>query len=364
MLIAFVLFICLIIYGLFEYRNHRKNIEKIPLRILVNGTRGKTTVTRLLAYSLMEKGIKTVSRTSGSSLEIIHSDGRVEKIERKRKPRILEMLPFFSLATKEGAEAVVVECMALEEENQRVMRDTLVRPNIVVITNTFIDHVPQMGKTQEETAWCLSRSVPKDAILYTTDNLYDDFGFKVKRVDYSNTNAPISSSIPIHPSSWALSQKVLEDLGINEDIMNIAKDKIPPDIGLLKEIKGKNGSILIPSFSVNDKECMESTIRENKEKYPDKNIAVIFNNRKDREHRIILLKEVLESLDFSLKVFIIGDYPNKVSKYLRRHKIEAYPSSPEEIGEEIKNNIDNLYIGIGNIKGDGEKLISILREDY
>ena len=274
------------------------------------------------------------------------------------------MLPFFSLAAKEGAEAVVVECMALEEENQRVMRDTLVRPNIVAITNTFIDHVPQMGKTQEETAWCLSRSVPKDAVLYTTDNLYNDFGFKVKRVDYSNTNAPISSSIPIHPSSWALSQKVLEDLGINEDIMNIAKDKIPPDIGLLKEIKGENGSILIPSFSVNDKECMESTIRENKEKYPDKNIAVIFNNRKDREHRIILLKEVLESLDFSLKVYIIGDYPNKVSKYLRRHKIEAYPSSPEEIGEEIKNNIDNLYIGIGNIKGDGEKLISILREDY
>lgn len=73
---------------------------------------------------------------------------------------------------------------------------------------------------------------------------------------------------------------------------------------------------------------------------------------------------MLESLDFSLKVYIIGDYPNKVSKYLRRHKIEAYPSSPEEIGEEIKNNIDNLYIGIGNIKGDGEKLISILREDY
>ena len=254
MLIAFVLFISLILYGLFEYRNHRKNIEKIPLRILVNGTRGKTTVTRLITYSLMEKGIKTVSRTSGSSLEIIHSDGSVEKIERKRKARILEMLPFFSLAAKEGAEAVVVECMALEEENQRVMRDTLVRPNIVVITNTFIDHVPQMGKTQEETAWCLSRSVPKDAILYTTDNLYDDFGFKVKRVDYSNTNAPISSSIPIHPSSWALSQKVLEDLGINEDIMNIAKDKIPPDIGLLKEIKGENGSILIPSFSVNDKE--------------------------------------------------------------------------------------------------------------
>src|SRR5574344_1250271 len=242
MIIVFILFLCLLLYGAAEYRCHRNNIDKVPLRILVNGTRGKTTVTRLLAYSLMENGIKTVARTSGSSLEIIHAAGSVAKLERKRQARILAMLPFFEIATKEGAEAVIIECMALQEENQRTIRDTLVRPNIVIITNTFIDHVPQMGKTQEETAWCLSRSVPKDAILYTTDNLYDDSGFKVKRVDYSNTNAPISSSIPIPPSSWALSQKVLEDLGINEDIMNIAKDKIPPDIGLLKEIKGKNGS--------------------------------------------------------------------------------------------------------------------------
>ena len=56
------------------------------------------------------------------------------------------MLPFFSLAAKEGAEAVVVECMALEEENQRVMRDTLVRPNIVVITNTLC-YTPVFGRT-------------------------------------------------------------------------------------------------------------------------------------------------------------------------------------------------------------------------
>ena len=149
MLIVFILFICLIVYGLVEYRHHKSNVYKIQLRILVNGTRGKTTVTRLLAYSLMENGIKTVARTSGSSLEIIHADGSVEKIERKRKARILEMLPFFEIATKEGAEAVIIECMALQEENQRTIRDTLVRPNIVIITNTFIDHVPEMGKTFE-----------------------------------------------------------------------------------------------------------------------------------------------------------------------------------------------------------------------
>lgn len=363
MLIVFILFMCLIVYGLFEYRHHKSNVDKIQLRILVNGTRGKTTVTRLLAYSLMENGIKTVARTSGSSLEIIHADGSVEKIERKRKARILEMLPFFEIATKEGAEAVIIECMALQEENQRTIRDTLVRPNIVIITNTFIDHVPEMGKTFEETAWCLSRSVPKDSTLYVTDDYYNGFGFNVKIIDYTSTIPP-SGSIPIHPSSWALSKAVLSDLNIEESYLIAAKDKIPPDIGLLKEIENRNGSILIPSFSVNDRECMLSSIIENQNNHPDKEIIIVFNNRKDREHRIILLKEVMERIEKKPKVYTIGDYPKKVASYLARHKIEASPSSPEKLSEEIKTAENTVFIGLGNIKGDGERLISLLREDY
>lgn len=362
MIIAFILFICLFIYGLYEFRHHRKNVDRIPLRILVNGTRGKTTITRLIAYSLMEKGIKTVARSSGSSLEIIHSDGRVEEIKRKRNARILEMLPFFECAVKEKAEAVVIECMALQEENQRTMRDTLVRPNIVIISNTFIDHVPEMGKTFEETAWCLSRSVPKDAVLYVTDDLYDDFGLNVKKVT-AKESAP-TGSIPIHPSSWALTKSLLSDLNIDENILNKAKDRIPPDIGLLKEIRGKKGSILLPSFSVNDRECMESTIIENKTKFPNKETIIVFNNRKDREHRILLLNEALEKMTDKPKVYVIGDYPKKVSFYLSRRGINAIPSSIEHIKNEINSKENTLFIGLGNIKGDGEKLISLLMEDY
>lgn len=363
MIIIVIISICLLLYGVAEHYSHRKNIDKVPLRILVNGTRGKTTVTRIIAYSLQENGIKTVARTSGSSLEIIHSDGRVEKIERKRNARILEMIPFFRTAVKEEAEAVVIECMALQEENQKTMADTLVRPTIVVMTNTFIDHVPEMGKTIEETSWVLSRSVPQNAFLYTTEDYYKDYGFRTIKVD--EESAPQLSSIPIHPSSWAIAKKVLVDLGVKEETIISAIKKIPPDIGLLKEIRGKNNSILIPSFSVNDKECMAKTIKEEMERHSDMKSVVVFNNRKDREYRIKLLREAICEIEEERRplILIIGDYKGKVSFYFNRRNINAFPSSVEELVNKMKEERNTLFIGIGNIKGDGEKLIAACMEE-
>ena len=258
MKIVVILFICLILHFLREYKSHRKNVERIPLRILVNGTRGKTTVTRIITYALQESGMKTVGRSSGSSLEIIHSDGKVEKVERRRRANIREMIPFFRLALEEKAEAVVVEDMALTEENQRVLRDNLVKPDIVVITNTYIDHVPEMGRTTEETAWCLSRSVPSSALLYATEDYYQKYSSNVRKVE--EEAPPSSSPIPLHPSTWAIAKRVLLDLGGKEETILSALNRLPEEIGLMKEIALSSSSILIPTFSVNDRECMRLTI--------------------------------------------------------------------------------------------------------
>ncbi|NLA53820.1 MAG: hypothetical protein GX858_05635 [Clostridiales bacterium] len=48
---------------------------KIPLRILVNGTRGKTSVTRLVASALNEAGLMTYAKTTGSDAKWIMPDG-------------------------------------------------------------------------------------------------------------------------------------------------------------------------------------------------------------------------------------------------------------------------------------------------
>ena len=54
-----VLFFILIIFGLFENYYHQKALSNIPIRIHVNGTRGKSSVTRLIAAGLRGGKLKT-----------------------------------------------------------------------------------------------------------------------------------------------------------------------------------------------------------------------------------------------------------------------------------------------------------------
>ncbi|EQB50246.1 hypothetical protein CGLO_10329 [Colletotrichum gloeosporioides Cg-14] len=46
--------------GFIEKKRHQKNIDALPVRVNINGIRGKSTVTRLTTGILMEAGYKTV----------------------------------------------------------------------------------------------------------------------------------------------------------------------------------------------------------------------------------------------------------------------------------------------------------------
>ena len=49
MTIVIAVLAALLVLGVTENMLHRRALERIPIRILVNGTRGKTTVTRTIA---------------------------------------------------------------------------------------------------------------------------------------------------------------------------------------------------------------------------------------------------------------------------------------------------------------------------
>ena len=42
----------------------KRNVEKIPIRVNINGIRGKSTVTRLITSILTEAGYKTVGKNN------------------------------------------------------------------------------------------------------------------------------------------------------------------------------------------------------------------------------------------------------------------------------------------------------------
>ena len=58
--------------AILEKRKHQQNLNLIKTRIIVNGIRGKSTVTRLIFGILKEAGIQVIGKTTGTSPRMIY----------------------------------------------------------------------------------------------------------------------------------------------------------------------------------------------------------------------------------------------------------------------------------------------------
>src|SRR5690606_1583223 len=68
-----------------------------------------------------------------------------------------------------GADAAVLECMAVDPVLQWVCEHVFVRSHIGVITNVRRDHFEEMGRDLEEIARSLANTVPRNGVLVTAD---------------------------------------------------------------------------------------------------------------------------------------------------------------------------------------------------
>ena len=370
MVFTAVVVIILLAAGIAEGVLHRRNIRRVPIRILVNGTRGKTSTARLIAASLNSAGIRTVCRTTGSEAVLVMPDGSTSPVIRKRGARITELIAFTKLCVQENAKAMVIECMALSEENQRTVADSLIQPTHVVFTNSYVDHVPEQGITEEQVAWTLARSIHKGSQVFCTEDYYRQYCeekgstcHKVDILDYEKMG--IESGVPVHNQNFSLAVELCRTLGVDEKTVIASAAKAQGDVGLLKEIPCPKGAVLIPDFSVNDIHCMQESIDSAIEKHPGRKLNLIFNSRADREYRILLIGKVLENCSERLEnVYCVGSYPAKVKRYLsRRSKCPVFAVSDEKMSEIMINAEENeMFLGIGNIKGSGEALIERLSQ--
>ena len=76
--------------GVVELARHRKRLEAIPVRVHVNGTRGKSSVTRLIAAGMRSGGVTTCAKTTGTLARMILPDGRELPVFRPAKANVIE----------------------------------------------------------------------------------------------------------------------------------------------------------------------------------------------------------------------------------------------------------------------------------
>ena len=151
-----------------EAQRHKRNLACIPLRIHVNGTRGKSSVTRLIAAGLRGGGRRVFAKVTGTDPKIIGPDGGERMLRRRGPANIREYLAVVREAAKCGADTLVVECMALRPELQKFCERRLIQSQIGVITNVRHDHEEVMGATLVDIAISLANTRPKAGVLVTT----------------------------------------------------------------------------------------------------------------------------------------------------------------------------------------------------
>ena len=367
MWLVIVLFVLILCAGIYENTHLKRLSDKIELRILVNGTRGKSSTARMLIAALNGCGIRTFGKTTGSEARFIFPDLTEEPVPRKRGVRMVrEHTLLFDKAVKCNAKAVVCECMAIREESQHLIGESLVRPSITIITNARVDHVDQMGDTEESTAEVLCKCVGPSRDIYTADKTVEEC-LKANGKDRIHMVGPLSEelrpelerfSFPVYEENLSLVFAVCRDLGLEETkVLDSVIDAVP-DNGMTGHTE-VCGHTIINGFASNDPKSARALF----DGLDPDDVTVIYNNRSDRGFRLPIFRDLFAELEIS-DLIVIGDNTGKCRRFFSR-RVKACSVRTANLNDvtsgfikECRKNI----VCMGNIKGAGERMLETLKK--
>ena len=92
-----------------QEEKNEENIKKLPIRVNVNGIRGKSTATRLITGVLDSAGYKVVGKTTGTSARMIYWNKEDEEVIQRNGlgANIKEQIDVVDKARKAGSESLV-----------------------------------------------------------------------------------------------------------------------------------------------------------------------------------------------------------------------------------------------------------------
>jgi poly-gamma-glutamate synthase PgsB/CapB len=140
---------------------------KLKQVIHVNGTRGKSETTRLVAAALRAGGIECFAKTTGTEARLILPDGSERPVRRLGSANVREQRSLLFAAARAGAGAVVAECMAVSPDAQ-FASDAFLSPSMLVITNIRDDHWLELG-SRDATARVFAAQIPKGGVVVLGD---------------------------------------------------------------------------------------------------------------------------------------------------------------------------------------------------
>lgn len=373
--------------GIVEKAMHQRNLDSIPIRIHVNGTRGKSGVTRLIAAGLRAGGIRTCAKTTGTLPRMIFPDGSEYPVHRPARANVNEQIRIVRAAVRANAQALVVECMALQPALQSLCELKLVRATHGVITNARADHLDVMGPSDFDVAKSLAGTVPVGTRLYTAEERHlGMFRFAARDRDselVAITAAEAANVCPAeldrfsyieHADNVALALRVCGDLGVERQTALEGMWSATPDPGVMTVYQthqhGKHIAF-VNGFAANDPESTGKIWELILSRYSRMNrrIAVV-NCRADRPERSEQIAEACLEWSPADHYLVIGTATELFTK-----RAVAMGMDPARLtqaqGATLPQLVDQLerlcgssavVMGMANISGPGLQLVDYYRQ--
>ncbi|MET9774181.1 poly-gamma-glutamate synthase PgsB [Streptomyces sp. NPDC006367] len=373
----------LLVAGIVEQRRHYAALHSVPARVLVNGIRGKSSITRLCAGALRGGGLVTVAKTTGTAARFIHPDATEEPVHRKFGiANVVEQIGIVRRAAAYRPDALVIECMAVMPALQEVNQSKLIRSTIGVLCNVREDHLAEMGPTLDDVARSLCRSMPENGICVTAEK--ERLAILQEEADARNcrlirVDPDTVTDEELRGFGWftfkenvAIALAVAELLGVERQVALQGMYDAPPDPGVLSVQRhvapGGKRFAFANVFAANDPESTLMNINQllglGAVRRP---LNIVINCRPDRVERNGQMGGIVAELDPE-NVFVIG-HPS-------RSALDAVPARwrdrAVDLGGErrpadefVPALLDRMsdgssLVAVGNIHGQGEELLEYL----
>lgn len=370
-----------------EARRHRRHLETIPHRIHVNGTRGKSSIVRLVVAGLRSSGLCVVGKTTGSAPRVLLPDGGEVDLRGRRRPSLREYQQVTALAAQARADALVVECMAVRPELQRVVEQHLVRSTVGVLTGAGVDHLGVMGGSLGEIAEALAETIPTGGVLVTMGPSVPPIWAEraaqrrtLVRAVEPDPDLPLPRDYLEWPENLAIALEVCREVGVDHLTALSGMLQVKPDLGALRVWRvrrpvgagiGAGPALwLVGAFGANDPDSTGRLVARVREQFNlnDVPVAGILNTRADRGERTLQWCRALILGEFPVdRLVITGPHARAAARLLGQRRgwgsdrVRVHSrSSPRTVTEAAVEGTSGtlLVVGMGNVAGAGAALLA------
>lgn len=274
------------------------------VRILVTGSRGKSSTVRLLHSTLLRAGFLPYGKVTGTTAAELGVDGSEIPTHRLGAPSILETLSTMrrAFSADPPANSLVIECMAVSPDLIGILSGQMVDPDIVLMTNIQLDHLEEEGGSVSEIAESLARAIRPGSLVITTESEPEALDVIERHAREKEATLLVTSETDVsdeilervpwaHPQNVALTFAVTSALEIADEVAVAGMRKASTEPGereVWKRSLGGMDATYADLGAINDPESLKSALESfDWPSRPDTPRVAIVSGRWDRPLRAL-----------------------------------------------------------------------------